>query len=100
MGEAFTSTGKEALVKVISDEQESVPLNLKVFHEPDPTSNLAAEPDHRPQMLHLSIERLEPASESVQVPSLRDVLVADSVREFERFREKLLVVALPATHVE
>jgi hypothetical protein len=69
MEEALTSAGKEVLVRVMSDRQESVPINVKVFHESDPTANLAADPDHR-------------------VATLHDVLFADSVREFQRFREK------------
>jgi hypothetical protein len=47
-----------------------------------------AKEDNQPQFLRLSIEPTEPCGEVVRVPNLRDVLVADSVREFERFREK------------
>jgi hypothetical protein len=53
-----------------------------------PLKLVIAKEDNQPQFLHLSIERTEPSGEALQVPSLRDVLFADSVREFERFREK------------
>jgi hypothetical protein len=80
-------TSPELIWRAVSDQMASSDHRKTCTQSPVGQLVIWKE-DHPPQFLRLSIERTEPANESVPPPKLRDLLVADSVREFERFREK------------